>query len=392
MCVIFVADKEVRPTDEMIRFGWADNSHGGGVAWREGGEVHYSKGLTLDQVLELNAKVPFPYVVHLRKASPGTAEGPYGTQPFPVADDASYALSGVAPDGVLFHNGYWADWKGKLLEYAIRGGWKLPDGPWTDSRGLAIMARHVGGGALEFISEKVIWFTIDAIKIYGNGVTEDNRWVEINDILCSNKRWQPVVTGGGRRGAGFIPTTPASTAATEVCGGAPQEEHFRSRRESSRVASPSTPQGDRTEAIQQGDAETVREGVAEQRPRTAESRGPLLVLPTENLCDDCRTAIAKVHNSGGDKKHRCWDCWEKFSKANGRVSGGAFLDMGSGARAEVVALCQFCWRDQARHVTRKERKPICQVCWLKQGRPDNERLAANDPQARISGVDNGQTH
>ena len=35
MCVIFVVDQGVRPSEDMIRHGYFENKDGGGVAWRE---------------------------------------------------------------------------------------------------------------------------------------------------------------------------------------------------------------------------------------------------------------------------------------------------------------------------------------------------------------------
>jgi len=378
MCVIFGAFKGERPTEEMIRLGFVKNNAGGGAAWRENGKVRYMKGMTLSEVQVINKHLPFPYVLHLRNPSTGTAIGPFATQPFVVSEDADFTLKGEAPQGVLFHNGFWSDWRNKILEAAINGGWKLPDGPWTDTRALAIMAHHVGGGALEFADEKLIWFKEHDIRIYGP-VGGHRGWVQVNKILCSNRDWEPV---GGTRSMGFIPasSTQVSIPETrqqdtgdvgstkEAAGGASQNRSFRSSDAFGTAGS----RGDKQERLQAGNEKTVREGVAEQR-------ATLVLFPGEHMCEDCDKALARVDE---EHKHRCWNCWDEYLKHNGRiVSGRAFLDA-PGGLTQFQTPCQFCYAENAECYVRANGKAICPVCWLKHDRPTTGRYRQNDPTIR----------
>lgn len=344
MCVIFVADQGVRVTEEMVRLGYFRNGSGAGAAWRHKGEVVWRKGMNLEEVQGLNKELPFPYVLHFRLPSHGTATGPQACHPFEVSNDASYRLSGLAPNGVLFHNGLWTDWKNKLADAAVRGGWHLPGGPYSDSRGLAIMASRIGAGYLELINEKVIWFTKDEVQIFGEG------WVEKNGIMCSNLSWESVGSSGGRgQVMGFIPVSThpnGTTSSTEGSGGVPRDPSFRGN----------GPQGSSQEGthqqkeVQQGDATAVREGMAEPGDKKR-----LILFEGEEACMVCEAAIGKVvkfTNTG--RMIRCWDCWTAFNKTETETS---------------LARCEFCWSETAKHRTRREGKRICRVCWIKKDRP-----------------------
>jgi hypothetical protein len=376
VCVIFVADKKVRPTDEMIRLGAKINDDGAGAAWREDRKVKFVKGLSVDELVKLNKELPFPYVIHLRSSSPGTAEGPEGCHPFPVDHDSSLALKGTAPGGVLFHNGFWNNWKDKLVEYAIKGSWPLPDGPWTDSRGLAVVTSYVGAGFLTLLNERVIWFRPNDIKIFGQG------WVEVNDVICSNKKWleEPAATGGGRHHMGFMGgTTTGAQDSTkhEKTGGSSQQTSFRGTCDLGGQAGSikgligsAKAEGNQQKEVQSGNEETVRQGVAEHRQQQK-----LILFPNEHMCQDCNNAVAKFHTFNPDY-HRCFYCHREFQLKAGKPTGEAFVPFP--VKTVKVGRCQYCYVMDARHVVDRTGKLICQVCWHKNGKPANTLLPDDD--------------
>lgn len=182
MCVIFFADK-VRPSELMVEAAFQANSDGGGIAWREDGQVKWRKGLNLDEMLDLTQKLPIPFVAHFRIASIGGVS-PQLTHPFPIEKDTSNALQGRTKSFVLFHNGHWGKWREDMREVSIKGAYPLPTGKWNDSRAMAWLAAHLGLGVLELIDEKVIAFGPKTSVIFG-GV-----WSVVNDVLVSNRSWE----------------------------------------------------------------------------------------------------------------------------------------------------------------------------------------------------------
>lgn len=203
MCVIFVAEDGVRPTELMLERGAEKNPMGAGIAWRETQKqkdgtkktvVRWVKGIEdIAEVKKIVAKLPFPFVTHFRVASNGTSLRKAVNHPFPLEPDVRLDLEGVTEHGVLFHNGFWTGWKDKLTNAAINSRLKLPSDSWSDSRGLAWMATHFGLGILELVDEKVVAFGPDFLEMFG-GVGGTNQWTDHNGIWCSNMGWNVSTT------------------------------------------------------------------------------------------------------------------------------------------------------------------------------------------------------
>lgn len=179
MCVILVCDT-TRPSPDMVMKAWKQNDHGGGIAWRQGGYVHWEKNLTEAQMQKACAEMPFPFVAHFRIASQG-GRGKSLCHPFEVGKAANSALSGKTKGTVLFHNGTWTGWRTSMLDACIRANVKVPTGEWSDTRAMALMASIYGDGILEFINEKVVLFGPKEYQYFGDG------WEEVDDIVASNK-------------------------------------------------------------------------------------------------------------------------------------------------------------------------------------------------------------
>lgn len=188
MCVI-MATKDKPIPEEWITKGFEANNHGAGAAWREDGYVHWKKGLDLDQIQELAAKLTPPYILHFRIQTVGGVR-PELTHPFPIEPTVNLALEGKTKGYVLFHNGGWSNWKSDA-KIAASDGIKngrakagLPIGKWSDTRAMAFMAHVYGLGILEFIDEKVMAFSPDKVDVFGSP------WTLLDGIWVSNTNWQ----------------------------------------------------------------------------------------------------------------------------------------------------------------------------------------------------------
>lgn len=175
----------------MVAKMFADNPHGAGIAWRVEEKkipvVAWKKGLEEEEIQELVAKLPLPFVAHFRVPSCG---GPSEllTHPFPIQKDVPLMLEGTTKGQVLFHNGHWHQYKDRMLEASIRGNNHIPTGRWSDSRAMAWMAAHYGIGMLEFINEKIVVFgpAKGDIELFG-----ESGWAKIGTgIWVSNKGWE----------------------------------------------------------------------------------------------------------------------------------------------------------------------------------------------------------
>lgn len=224
MCVICVSASE-RPTPEMVAKMFADNPHGAGIAWRseEPGKkgtpaipvVAWKKGLDEEEIQELVAKLPLPFVAHFRIPSCG---GPSSllTHPFPIQIDVPLEFEGTTKGSVLFHNGHWHKYADVVLEASVRGNWKIPSGRWSDSRAMALIAAHQGIGVLEFIREKVVVFGPGPadIELFG-----DNGWAKIGTgIWVSNRGWEH------KQVKGFPRAIPSADKKDEVVAESDKEE------------------------------------------------------------------------------------------------------------------------------------------------------------------------
>lgn len=198
MCVISLSNK-ARPSEEMVEKMYNANDHGAGIAWREGDgkdrKVKWEKGLDLEEIQKLIAKVPMPFVAHFRIASCG-GQVPALTHPFPISRDVQLALSGTTKGYVLFHNGHWGNYKSEAMKAAQSFGQKVPTDKWSDSRTMAWMAHLYGLGILEFIDEKCIAFGPDDLEIVGKLGHSD--WSQVNDVWVSNRHWEHVTHRRGK--------------------------------------------------------------------------------------------------------------------------------------------------------------------------------------------------
>lgn len=169
----------------MVKKMWEDNPHGGGVAWRKDGKVHWQKGLSLEEMQDRCKNLPMPYVAHFRVASVGGIR-PILTHPFAVEDfDKSLALEGETEGSVIFHNGHWGEWRNFTLQTACEFGMKLPDGRWSDSRAMAWLAGLYGYSLLEILDQKIALMSPTSLEF----ILGTDGWVKVDGLWCSNDRF-----------------------------------------------------------------------------------------------------------------------------------------------------------------------------------------------------------
>ena len=193
MCVILLIDNDgnIRPSDEMIENAWERNPEGGGIAWREnsqdgkGKEVVFHKDLSLDEMKELNTKLPLPYIMHFRIASSGGVKAEL-THPFPIHKNVPLMLKGRTKGYVLFHNGDWKGYETECREAARGSNTKIPGGFWSDTRAMAWLMSIYGFGYMEMMSgQKGVAFGPTHYEVF-NGPG----WRKVkdgeNEFWCSN--------------------------------------------------------------------------------------------------------------------------------------------------------------------------------------------------------------
>lgn len=371
MCIIAIIEN-VRLSDDQVDQMYEANKHGGGVAWRQWDEdlnetvVRWKKGLFKDEMLELNRTLPMPYVLHFRVPSGGTSASFLACHPFAIDDNATVSFEGQTNGFVLFHNGFWNDWRAKMQAISISGAWRVPSGPWSDSRGLAWAANHLGLGFLDLIDEKVVAFGPgdDDIEIFGSWQTVKNPDPETGEeksILVSNKIWERTTTvysghsvNDRRRINGGSTTSQAnanqSTLALaagavspnrgEQAGGAAHQDTFcGSHHESSESFG--------TQAGQQESVQEADEGIN----RAALEGNSTLTGVANRKCALCTKTTAAGSIVGGS--FHCWQCWSQQTK------------IGKG----FVGLCQTCKASYGGAKKVIDNQWICLQCWETWGRP-----------------------
>ena len=199
MCLIVLAET-VRLDEPTVAEMYAANDKGAGIAWRDKGLVRWRKGLVEGEAIKAALSTELPYVMHFRTPSNGTSTLPGVCHPFPITAQVELDLEGAIKGWTLFHNGFWSNWREKVIDYALKSGKKIPPGSWSDSRGLAWVAYNWGLGALDLIDEKVLVFGPgeDDIELYGN------KWANYEvsggkKVLVSNEHWKAWSVADHRR-------------------------------------------------------------------------------------------------------------------------------------------------------------------------------------------------
>lgn len=192
-----IEDDNNRPNRSMLEKAWDWNHDGGGLAWREDGEVVWEKGFmdkdgSFERYFKMVQDLPVPFIAHMRIATKGGVRKEF-TQPFPVSKTTNLALKGRTKGFVLFHNGTWNNWDDKALEISFKKDVEIPTGKFNDSRAIAWLTSIKGLGFMELLpTQRGVAYGPNSIEIYtGDG------FVRVNGILCSNDNFVHKTRSGG---------------------------------------------------------------------------------------------------------------------------------------------------------------------------------------------------
>ena len=209
MCVI-MEFTDTYPTKEILDSASTTNRDGGGMAWIDDakGVVRWEKGMHVNTefILDTMEKeiIHLPIVIHFRIATHGAVDSPL-CQPFALSEgNDDLSSSGSDVNGVLFHNGVWADYSDYALKVAMnRPDAKIPNGDLSDSRVMAWLVRYLGVNYLSMIDEKIL-------VLSPQGILKFNDWTKVKmkvdksvndkeevEVSCSNDYFDHTYSYGG---------------------------------------------------------------------------------------------------------------------------------------------------------------------------------------------------
>jgi hypothetical protein len=184
MCVIVAVPKGAQDISHQ-EFKRAANYHddGYGIAYQHKGRIKYWKTLKPGDK-EADFRPPKPYIMHFRMATVGGEDAKL-CHPFVVDHSSRPKKHGMA-DRVMFHNGHLHHWEElALAAYSSIG--RLPKGPYSDSRAVAMMLGRFGENIFDIdgiiSGQKYALFENNGdFKLFGRG------WVKGDDgVYRSNE-------------------------------------------------------------------------------------------------------------------------------------------------------------------------------------------------------------
>lgn len=189
MCLLIVAEHG-RPDREVLEAGETFNRDGIGVAYRRKGDVHFTKGITLDELDELLEIEKPPFIVHFRLASAG-GKHPGLCHPFPVTKSFNLQLkgkasdfdSGVADPGIIAHNGHIQNWKSMAYNAFIKNEEFVAGGPWSDTRFMSWIVANNGPNILHLLEEKVAYMSAKSLTVFSRHLFTEHRQSNGNILL-----------------------------------------------------------------------------------------------------------------------------------------------------------------------------------------------------------------
>ena len=171
MCVIIAVTQESQDlTSAEFRRASICHDDGYGIAYMHKGQVKYYKTMSPTE-RDVNFRPPKPYIMHFRMSTVGGNEVRL-CHPFTVDKNSRPKKHGLAKK-VMFHNGHITNWEElALAAYSSVG--RLPKGPYSDSRAVAMMLGRFGDNIFDI--EGIIggqrYATLDLegdMKLFGHG-------------------------------------------------------------------------------------------------------------------------------------------------------------------------------------------------------------------------------
>jgi len=185
MCVIITGRKQ-KPTLQTLYSCARANGDGAGIAWSTDEGVEWKKGIDHKEVDKiLRERVKGDWVVHFRYATVGGKSAAL-CHPFSLDASASLADEGKA-ERVLFHNGHWNGWALALREAVLSEPTRMPEGEWSDSRAIAMLAHLKGTGVLNLIPGKFAVLDRSGVELFP---LDRSGWKQIGKMWFSNLNWQ----------------------------------------------------------------------------------------------------------------------------------------------------------------------------------------------------------
>lgn len=183
MCVAVVVDSKAPIPAKNLQAMHDANPHGAGIAWQSKGIIQFRKGLTWQQINEVQDRLPRPFFMHYRIATQG-GRIPELTHPFPLGEQALLGeLKGTAP-AILMHNGTWQNFRQWMRD-------DQKEGSVSDTQIAAWVA-----GYYEDVLAEVSWSNaiMRAVKGAEPQITLRGRWMEFEGNQYSNEHWKRELT------------------------------------------------------------------------------------------------------------------------------------------------------------------------------------------------------
>lgn len=182
-----------------------DNPHGAGIAWEQDGGIYFLKGLTAQEIYDLQeaGAMTYPYLLHFRWATHGD-KVPELTHPFPLGPRALLGETSGMADRVLIHNGTWGFYESRVERFMNEGNYELPEELVNSGSDTALAAWLAAYD--EEILDSVMWATVLAemrwtTDLEGNekrtmDITTRGTWYDKDGNWYSNLNWVPGTSYG----------------------------------------------------------------------------------------------------------------------------------------------------------------------------------------------------
>jgi len=191
MCVLILCNERALNKDEFEE-AWSKNKDGFGYAYHAPAEnatgkvIVFKKGMMeKEDAYKEYSKISniLPHIAHFRLGSPVTPEL---THPFICSEDSELDLEGITETPLIFHNGVVSGWDKWLMNVflALK---RIPPGPWSDTRLIAIICKLLGVDALKFIEGKYLVITTDDILMSGKFEDEKDGLIASNTSYIKSK-------------------------------------------------------------------------------------------------------------------------------------------------------------------------------------------------------------
>jgi hypothetical protein len=186
MCVLILCNERALTKDEFEE-AWSKNKDGFGYAYHtQDKKIVFKKGMMEENIAYKEySKISnnIPHIAHFRLGSPVTPEL---THPFLCTEDSELDLEGITETPLIFHNGAVSGWDKWLMNVflALK---RIPQGPWSDTRLIAIICKLLGFDALKFIEGKYLVITTDDILMSGKFEDEKDGLVASNTSYIKSK-------------------------------------------------------------------------------------------------------------------------------------------------------------------------------------------------------------